>query len=402
MITRTYTITDDNFTKNGINALNITQLDRRLECGMFFDIETTGFFAERNALYLIGVCCYEQGQWRLTQWMAQDESPEEQRLILEHFLDAIAKVPTIISYNGQTFDLPFIAKKCAALHLSADFSFWEHWDLYKEIRKVGSFLGLKNLKLKTVERFLGIYREDQYSGGDLIPIYKSYTGNHSHALEELLLLHNYEDIKDMLFILPILSYRQLFCGPWKISDPRLNTDKKSGARKPELSFTIAFDHPLPKTLGEKNFFIDTKGSIFSSNALPQNQPAAILPQFAPFSLHITAKTMTLTLPFISGELKYFYDNYRDYYYLPEEDCAVHKSVAAFVDKSYRKKATAKNCYTKKAGYFLPQPEQIFTPAFKYEYNDKLSWFDPENAEFSETNIVSYIQCFLRFLNFGSF
>ena len=82
MITRTYTITDDNFTKNGINALNITQLDRRLECGMFFDIETTGFFAERNALYLIGVCCYEQGQWRLTQWMAQDESPEEQRLIL--------------------------------------------------------------------------------------------------------------------------------------------------------------------------------------------------------------------------------------------------------------------------------------------------------------------------------
>lgn len=38
-------------------------------------------------------------------------------------------------------------------------------------------------------------------------------------------------------------------------------------------------------------------------------------------------TATLKVPLIEEELKYFYANYKDYYYLPEEDVALHKSVA---------------------------------------------------------------------------
>ena len=37
-------------------------------------------------------------------------------------------------------------------------------------------------------------------------------------------------------------------------------------------------------------------------------------------------------------LKYFYDNYKDYFYLPKEDTAIHKSVATYVDKDFRQKA----------------------------------------------------------------
>ena len=38
-----------------------------------------------------------------------------------------------------------------------------------------------------------------------------------------------------------------------------------------------------------------------------------------------------------------------------EDCAIHKSVGQYVDRSARKKATAKTCYTRAAGLFVPQP-----------------------------------------------
>ena len=38
-----------------------------------------------------------------------------------------------------------------------------------------------------------------------------------------------------------------------------------------------------------------------------------------------------------GELKHFYPNYREYYYLPHEDRAIHKSVALYVDRNFRTK-----------------------------------------------------------------
>lgn len=54
----------------------------------------------------------------------------------------------------------------------------------------------------------------------------------------------------------------------------------------------------------------------------------------------------LKVPIYEEELKYFYSNYHDYYYLPTEDVALHKSVAGFVDKAHRVNATAATCYTR--------------------------------------------------------
>ena len=85
--------------------------------------------------------------------------------------------------------------------------------------------------------------------------------------------------------------------------------------------------------------------------------------------------MKLVIPVYTGILKFFYDNYKDYYYLPEEDTAIHKSVASFVDSSHRKKATAKTCYTKRSGTFLPQKDIWFTPVFSFERNARISFFE---------------------------
>lgn len=75
-------------------------------------------------------------------------------------------------------------------------------------------------------------------------------------------------------------------------------------------------------------------------------------------------TATLKVPLIEEELKYFYANYKDYYYLPEEDVALHKSVADFVDKEFRVQATAATCYTRKYSLYLQQWDIIFEPFSK--------------------------------------
>ena len=55
--------------------------------------------------------------------------------------------------------------------------------------------------------------------------------------------------------------------------------------------------------------------------------------------------------------------------------AIHKSVAFYVDKDYRTKAKAANCYSKKTGRFLPEFSDIISPYFKIEYNDKTMYFE---------------------------
>ena len=83
----------------------------------------------------------------------------------------------------------------------------------------------------------------------------------------------------------------------------------------------------------------------------------------------------ITIDIYDGELKYFYDNYRDDYYLPNEDRAIHKSLAIYVDKDFRVKAKPSTCYTKKAGLFTPQYHPIIDPSFKKEYNDKITFVE---------------------------
>lgn len=84
---------------------------------------------------------------------------------------------------------------------------------------------------------------------------------------------------------------------------------------------------------------------------------------------------TLRVPLFSEEMKYFYDNWEDYYYLPDEDTAIHVSVAEFVSRPNRKKATPSTCYTKVEGRFLREWEELFTPVFKRSHDDKALYFE---------------------------
>lgn len=83
----------------------------------------------------------------------------------------------------------------------------------------------------------------------------------------------------------------------------------------------------------------------------------------------------LKVPIYDEELKYFYSNYHDYYYLPSEDVALHKSVAGFVDREHRIPASAANCYTRKFASYLPQWDIVFEPFFKREYKSRELFFE---------------------------
>ncbi|MCI8454908.1 MAG: ribonuclease H-like domain-containing protein [Lachnospiraceae bacterium] len=310
---------------------------------LFFDIETTGFSKDVGIVYLIGCISVQDGQFLFRQWFA--DTQEAERQILQAFFEFSKNFRVLIHFNGDTFDLPFLKKRAQKHALPCLLDRLKSVDLYRRIRPWKNHLGLTSMKQKALEQFLGIGREDLYSGGQLIAVYQEYIKNKNSYLLKLLLLHNEEDLKGMPGLLPILFYPDFFTQEF-----RLAAIKKRAGRTPELVISLRGD---PATV----------------LPVPLNKS---LPSYA---IYAEGNTLTLSIRLYEGMLRYYYPNYRDYYYLIYEDMAVHKSVGEYVDKDARIKATKENCYTKKTGVFLPQPSPVFSPAFKNAPADKRCFFE---------------------------
>lgn len=316
------------------------------ESVLFFDIETTGFSPANTQIYLIG-CAARRGNFIcITQFFA--EKPQDEKSVLTAFLKLAHQYDSLISFNGLGFDVPYLKKRLEH-HGLKDTLTLSHLDIFQRISKFKSILRLPNMKQKSLEAFLGITREDKYTGGELINIYLNYVKHPDADSASLLQLHNYEDLLGMPGLLPILSYPRLFEGDFQVISYEKNAYKSyEDGQELELILTLALNSPLPKrfSFGRQDIYLTGYG--------------------------MQAK---LKVSIYQGELKYFYPNYKDYYFLPEENRAIHKSVAFYVDKNFRTKAKAATCYSRKTGCFLPQYEEIVTPYFKLEYHDKVTWFE---------------------------
>ena len=101
-------------------------------------------------------------------------------------------------------------EKAKILGVTLDFDKFIHIDLYKKAKKLKNFFKTENLKLKTLEEFFGLNRNDVFSGKELIDVYKEYMHLNDNKLKEILILHNFEDLQGMLTVINILAYDNLF------------------------------------------------------------------------------------------------------------------------------------------------------------------------------------------------
>lgn len=320
---------------------------------LFIDIETTGFYVRSSNLYMIG-CVYldesadKPSCWSMIQWLAANY--EEELSVLNAFVDFAKSYRFLIHFNGNRFDIPYLQNKLQQYNISFSFDNLEGIDIYKRLAPYKTFLKLPNCKQKTIENFIGnTTRKDQYTGGELIDVYHEYVLNHDEKKEHFLLLHNEEDLKGMLEIVAALAIPDLFHLPVKVTKVQANYYQDIKQKQcSEMLMNLKLPTALPTELS-----YGANGCYFTCYG----------------------EDGTLRVPIYEGELKYFYSNYKDYYYLPKEDIAIHKSVASFVDKNYRQQATARNCYTRKISSYLPQWDNLFTPFFKKDYDDKSLFFE---------------------------
>ena len=339
---------------------------------LFFDIETTGFSKDNTILYLIGCGYFIENGFQFIQWFNDDGTSEEEILLAFHDI-LKQKDWQLVTFNGNSFDIPYLKRHYELNELPCDIESFPSLDFYQFLKPFQSLFQMTHGKQKDWEHFLELYREDIYDGGQLIAVYKEYLMNKEEALLHNLLLHNEEDLLGMKYLLPLFSYRMLLSKDLsliKVSPGESLFEKGTGS--------IAISCKLPLALPKPLNFSTSIGSI-STN---KNDSSILI----------------ISLPYIEETLKHFFKDYRNYYYLPEEDRAVHKSVGCYVERKYRRAAKASTCYIKKEGIFLPIPKtqkhygiqierypyQESFPLYKREFKSPRSFAEFDNL-FSDKN-----------------
>lgn len=240
------------------------------------DIETTGFSRQNASIILIGLVIKSENQ--LISKQIFSENLDEERFILLELMNILKSLDNyfFITYNGHSFDLPFINAKLQQHSINDQLNLNNNFDLYRLIRKNKKLLNLERHNLKSIEKFLGIKRSDTISGKESIQLYFDYLESSSEVILDKILLHNYEDIKYLLPLLEILkyfSYNQImaiypkkignncFLEHWKIHNNFLKINL-SGNKKYQMNYYDEFctiksiQNNLKIKIALKEFLID--------------------------------------------------------------------------------------------------------------------------------------------------
>ncbi|MGG2468542.1 ribonuclease H-like domain-containing protein [Paraclostridium bifermentans] len=157
-----------------------------------FDIETTGLSPKYCKVILIGILYNLNNKTIIKQYFA--ESEEEEKDLLLKFINDIKTFDHHITFNGVSFDIPFLNSRFNSNDIDFSIDKCDDIDILRIVKPFKEKLSLSDCKLKTIEKYMGIKREDTISGKESVELYKNFVISKDISLKEKILLHNYEDI----------------------------------------------------------------------------------------------------------------------------------------------------------------------------------------------------------------
>lgn len=162
---------------------------------VFFDIETTGLGGAGATVFMAAVACVEGPELVLRQFVSP--SPADEAALLDAVVRTLAlhAGPVLVSYNGISFDAPFIDERATLHRRRAGLQSARHLDLLHVVRR--GYRGLlPSYRLATVEaELLRVTRPAREVGGAEVPAwYFRFLRSGSMRFLDPLLDHNAVDV----------------------------------------------------------------------------------------------------------------------------------------------------------------------------------------------------------------
>ena len=156
---------------------------------IFLDLETAGLGSA--PLFLIGAMVWEGTGLVVRQFFARDYS--EERAALGLFLELAGPRKLLVSFNGKSFDLPFVRTRAAANGVVCDLE-PEHLDLLHTSRRIWG-ANLSDCRLQTLERVIcGRLRDDDIPGHLIPDAYHEFVRTGNAARMASVVEHNFLDL----------------------------------------------------------------------------------------------------------------------------------------------------------------------------------------------------------------
>ena len=166
--------------------------DLRPEDFIFLDLETTGL--SNSPLFLIGAMVWEEEGLVVRQYFARDYA--EERAVLMLFSRLAEGRRICVTFNGKSFDLPFLRARSAA-HLLSTLEPPAHLDLLHLSRRAWQGQ-CPDCKLQTLERYVcGRARDDDIPGWEIPDAYHAFVHSGDATRIAEIFRHNLLDLVTM-------------------------------------------------------------------------------------------------------------------------------------------------------------------------------------------------------------
>ena len=157
----------------------------------WLDIETTGLGPRTSHVTLIGCLLPVERGRELVQVFV--ETPAEEAEALTAAFRELRRASTVITFNGNRFDLPFLRERSARCGVTMPAM--RHRDLLDEAlawdprRRI-----VPDHRLQTLMQHFGLARVDQRSGRDMVTMYERWLERRRAEDRQSILDHNADDL----------------------------------------------------------------------------------------------------------------------------------------------------------------------------------------------------------------
>lgn len=162
---------------------------------VFFDIETTGLSGGAGTVaFLVGCGWFESDGFRIRQWLMT--GPAGERLLLDSLARTLADASLLVTFNGRTFDVPFMQMRWAFHRQDSPVDDVPHFDMLATARRLWSRReDDSSCSLTALERsVLGVHRFNDVPGSEIPVRYFQFLRTGDPSLLEGVLEHNRLDV----------------------------------------------------------------------------------------------------------------------------------------------------------------------------------------------------------------
>lgn len=156
---------------------------------LVLDIETLGVY--KRPIILIGFALISGGKIHVHQYLARNI--HEEPAVLQGFLAHINQDTIFVTFNGRTFDIPYIRERLAFHEVIGDMEI-PHVDVLPFSRRAWK-KGLPNCRLTTLEKYLfGLNRKDDVPSALVPEFYTEYIKTRNIGPIVAIIEHNRQDV----------------------------------------------------------------------------------------------------------------------------------------------------------------------------------------------------------------